>query len=99
MNSGPRPGLIKRDCGRNPNRQIDAATSTSSGGETELKYMIMTFGDRSGLEEKSPEWIKGMIAFMRRIDVELEASGGLSNANARLSKATSADENTPRTAS
>ncbi len=39
--------------------------------------MIMTFGDRSGLEGKPPEWIKGMIAFMRRIDVELEAAGEL----------------------
>jgi hypothetical protein len=39
--------------------------------------MIMTFGDRSGLEGKSPEWIKGMIDFMRRIDVELAASGEL----------------------
>ena len=39
--------------------------------------MIMTFGDRSGLEGKSPEWIKGMIDFMLRIDVELEASGEL----------------------
>ena len=39
--------------------------------------MIMTFGDRSGLEGKSPDWIKGMIDFMRRIDVELEASGEL----------------------
>jgi hypothetical protein len=39
--------------------------------------MIMTFGDRSGLEEKSPEWIKGMIDFMMRIDAELAASGEL----------------------
>ena len=42
-----------------------------------MKYMIMTFGDRSGLEGKSPQWIKGMIDFMRRIDVELAASGEL----------------------
>lgn len=39
--------------------------------------MISTFGGRSGLEGKSPEWIKGMIDFMRRIDVELAASGEL----------------------
>ena len=39
--------------------------------------MIMTFGDRSGLEGKSREWIKGMIDFMRTIDVELAASGEL----------------------
>jgi hypothetical protein len=42
-----------------------------------MKYMIMTFGDRSGLEGKSPEWIKGMIEFMQRIDVELTDSGEL----------------------
>ena len=42
-----------------------------------MKYMIMTFGDRSGLEGKSPEWIKGMIEFMRNIDIELSDSGEL----------------------
>jgi hypothetical protein len=42
-----------------------------------MKYMIMTFGDQSGLEGKSPEWIKGMIEFMRRIDTELNESGEL----------------------
>jgi hypothetical protein len=42
-----------------------------------MKYMIMTFGDRSGLEGKSPEWIKGMIEFMQEIDVELTDSGEL----------------------
>jgi hypothetical protein len=42
-----------------------------------MKYMIMTFGDQSGLNGKSPEWIKGMIEFMQRIDVELTESGEL----------------------
>jgi hypothetical protein len=42
-----------------------------------MKYMIMTFGDRSGLVERSPAWIKEMIDFMRRIDEELAASGEL----------------------
>ncbi len=42
-----------------------------------MKYMIMAFGARSGLVERSPEWITGMITFMQRIDVELEASGEL----------------------
>jgi hypothetical protein len=42
-----------------------------------MKYMIMTFGDRSGLEGRSPEWIKGMIEFMQRIDLELTGSGEL----------------------
>jgi hypothetical protein len=42
-----------------------------------MKYMIMTFGDQSGLEGRSPEWIKGMIEFMQRIDVELTESGEL----------------------
>src|SRR5918999_5934312 len=43
----------------------------------DVKYMLMTFGDRSGLEGRSPEWITGMIEFMRRIDVELSDSGEL----------------------
>jgi hypothetical protein len=42
-----------------------------------MKYMIMTFGDLSGLEGRSTDWIKGMIEFMIRIDVELQASGEL----------------------
>ena len=42
-----------------------------------MKYMIMTFGDQSELEGKSPEWIRGMIEFMQRIDVELTESGEL----------------------
>jgi hypothetical protein len=42
-----------------------------------MKYMIMTFGDQSGLEGKSPEWIREMIGFMQRIDVELADSGEL----------------------
>jgi hypothetical protein len=46
-------------------------------GRDEMKYMIMTFGDTSGLEGKSPEWIKEMIEFMHRIDVELTQSGEL----------------------
>lgn len=56
---------------------MDTAKSTSPGGETALKYMLMTFGDRSGLEGKAPDWIREMIDFMRRIDVELETSGEL----------------------
>jgi hypothetical protein len=46
-------------------------------GRDKMKYMIMTFGDMSGLEGKSPEWIKEMIEFMHRIDVELTESGEL----------------------
>jgi hypothetical protein len=42
-----------------------------------MKYTIMTFGDTSGLEGRSPEWIKGMIEFMHRIDIELTESGEL----------------------
>jgi len=42
-----------------------------------MKYMIMTFGDQSGLAGKSTDWIKGMIEFMIRIDNELRASGEL----------------------
>jgi hypothetical protein len=42
-----------------------------------VKYMILTFGDQSGLEGKPPEWLKGMIQFMVRIDAELTESGEL----------------------
>jgi hypothetical protein len=42
-----------------------------------MKYMLMTFGDKSGLADKPPEWIKSMIEFMQRIDVELQESGEL----------------------
>lgn len=42
-----------------------------------LKYMLMSFGDRSALSGKSSEWIKGMIDFMIHIDVELAESGEL----------------------
>src|ERR671918_375920 len=45
--------------------------------EIDVKYMLMTFGDRSGLVGRSPEWITGMIEFMRSIDVELSDSGEL----------------------
>jgi hypothetical protein len=42
-----------------------------------MKYMIMTFESTSGLDGRSPEWIKEMIGFMQRIDVELTESGEL----------------------
>lgn len=42
-----------------------------------MKYMVMTFGEQSGLEEKSPEWVRGMIEFMHRIDDELAEAGEL----------------------
>ena len=34
------------------------ACSGAETGRDEMKYMIMTFGDTSALEGKSPEWIK-----------------------------------------
>ena len=42
-----------------------------------MKYVIMMFGDQSGMEDKSPEWMKNMIEFMFRIDKDLEESGEL----------------------
>ena len=42
-----------------------------------MKYMILMFGDQSGVEDKSPEWIKRMIEFMFQIDKDLEQSGEL----------------------
>jgi hypothetical protein len=64
-----------------------------------VKYMIMTFGDRSGLEGKSPEWIKGMIGFMRNIDTELSDSDELvfqqGLADAPEAKTVQVDNGTP----
>ena len=51
--------------------------TTTELEETGMKYMLMTFGDRSTLGGKSPDWIKGMIDFMIRIDGELVESGEL----------------------
>ncbi len=42
-----------------------------------MKYMILMFGDESGVAEKSPEWISRMIEFMFQIDEDLEKSGEL----------------------
>ena len=42
-----------------------------------MKYMIMTFGGQAGLADRSIEWIKEMIDFIRQIDRELAGSGEL----------------------
>lgn len=42
-----------------------------------MKYMLMMFGDQSGLESRSREWIAEMIEFMTRFDVDLRESGEL----------------------
>jgi len=42
-----------------------------------VKYMIMTFGGQAGLADRSMEWIKEMIDFIRQIDRELAESGEL----------------------
>src|SRR5512132_3351445 len=57
--------------------RVRAPVPGAETGRDEMKYMIMTFGGTSGLEGKSPEWIKEMIEFMHRIDVELTESGEL----------------------
>jgi hypothetical protein len=46
-------------------------------GSDEVKYMIMMFGDESGVADKPPDWIKRMIEFMFQIDKDLEQSGEL----------------------
>jgi hypothetical protein len=44
----------------------------------EVKYMIMMFGDQAGLmEQRSPEWIREMIQFMRNFGQELVDAGEL----------------------
>lgn len=42
-----------------------------------MKYMIMMFGDQSGMADKSPEWIEKMLDFMHQIDTDLRDSGEL----------------------
>ncbi|MDI2124626.1 YciI family protein [Yinghuangia seranimata] len=42
-----------------------------------MKYMLMTFGGQADLAGRPTAWIAEMIAFMRRIDQELAASGEL----------------------
>ena len=46
-----------------------------------MKYMIMMFGDAAVMmEQKSPEWIRDMVAFMRTLGEDLAASGELAGA-------------------
>jgi hypothetical protein len=42
-----------------------------------VRYMIMTFGDQSGLQAKTKDWIREMIAFMQTLDQDLRRSGEL----------------------
>jgi hypothetical protein len=43
-----------------------------------MKYMIMTFGSAAEMvESASMDWIREMIQFMRKIDLELRDSGEL----------------------
>jgi hypothetical protein len=45
-----------------------------------VKYMIMMFGDQSGMADKSPEWIQDMIGFMHTLNQDLENAGELVSA-------------------
>ncbi len=40
-----------------------------------MKYMIMMFGDQSGLESQTPEWIKEMFQFMHKFNEDIMKSG------------------------
>lgn len=42
-----------------------------------MKHMLMMFGDQTQMADKSPEWIRSMITFMKQIDVDLAESGEL----------------------
>ena len=43
-----------------------------------MKYMMMMFGDAATmLEERSPEWVSEMMAFMGGFNAELEKNGEL----------------------
>jgi hypothetical protein len=45
-----------------------------------VKYMIMMFGDQSGMADKSAEWFQEMISFMGTLDQDLTDSGELVSA-------------------
>ena len=40
-----------------------------------MKYMIMMFGDQSGMESQTPEWIKEMVHFMHKFNEDIMQSG------------------------
>src|SRR5712692_5064614 len=40
-----------------------------------MKYMIMMFGDQSGMESQTPEWIKEMFQFMHNFNADIQKSG------------------------
>ncbi|HEY8718700.1 YciI family protein [Pengzhenrongella sp.] len=43
-----------------------------------MKYMIMMFGEAATMmQTQSPDWITGMITFMKQLDEDLTASGEL----------------------
>jgi hypothetical protein len=43
-----------------------------------MKYMLMMFGDaETMMAERSPEWVREMIGFMRSFDAELTKNGEL----------------------
>ena len=45
-----------------------------------MKYMIMMFGDQSGLERQPREWIVEMVGFMHTLNDDLTKSGELASA-------------------
>jgi hypothetical protein len=43
-----------------------------------VKYMMMVFGDADGMmDERSPEWVSGMMIFMDEFNAELAETGEL----------------------
>ncbi len=46
--------------------------------EDDVKYMIMMFGSAAAMtEQRSPDWIEQMMAFMHTLNAELEGAGEL----------------------
>jgi hypothetical protein len=46
-----------------------------------MKYMMMMFGDAGTMmEERSPDWVREMVAFMTSFSAEITASGELVSA-------------------
>jgi hypothetical protein len=40
-----------------------------------VKYIMMMFGDQSGMESQTPEWIREMFQFMHTFNDDLKKSG------------------------
>jgi hypothetical protein len=56
----------------------ESAPQSAKSKESEMKYMIMTFGSaEAGLEAMGRDWMLEMVQFMQNLDKDLRKSGEL----------------------